>query len=154
MKRIAAILVGLGLLAAGAGVWTYGSEAESKKKAPPKKEEQAEGLMHRKLQSAQKVLDGIATNDFEKITKHGNELVAISKEAEWKVLKTPRYELYSNEFRRGVEKMVQAAKEKNVDAAALGYVEVTLTCVRCHQHVREVRMTKLPRDAAPLLAGR
>ena len=25
-----------------------------------------------------------------------------------------------------------------------GYIELTLTCVKCHKHVREVRMGRLP----------
>jgi cytochrome c556 len=100
-------------------------------------------LMHRKLNNAQKVLEGIAMKDFDKINAGGEELIAISKDAEWKVLKTPQYEMSSNEFRRNAEALVQNAKDKNLDAAALSYVEMTLTCVKCHKHVREVRMVRL-----------
>jgi hypothetical protein len=99
-------------------------------------------LMKRKLEQSQKVLEGVALNDFDKITKHAEELIAISKEAEWKVLKTPRYELYSTDFRRNSEGLIKNAKDKNLDAAALSYVELTLTCVKCHKHVREVRMVR------------
>ena len=98
-------------------------------------------LMHRKLESSQKVLEGLATGDFDKISKNADELIQISKEAEWKSLKTEKYELYSNDFRREADTLVKNAKEKNLDAAALTYVELTLTCVRCHKHVREVRQS-------------
>jgi hypothetical protein len=103
-------------------------------------------LMHRKLNNAQKVLEGVAMKDFDKISAGAEELIAISKEAEWKVLKTPRYELISDEFRRNADALVKNAKEKNIDAAALSYVDMTLTCVKCHKHVREVRMVHLNRD--------
>jgi hypothetical protein len=96
-------------------------------------------LMHRKLESSQKILDGLATGDFDKISKNADELIQISKEAEWKSVKTENYELYSNDFRREADTLIKNAKEKNLDAAALTYVELTLTCVRCHKHVREVR---------------
>jgi hypothetical protein len=99
--------------------------------------------MHRKLNNAQKVLEGVAMKDFDKISAGAEELIAISKEAEWKVLKTPRYELLSDEFRRNAEALVKNAKEKNLDAAALSYVDMTLACVKCHKHVREVRMVRL-----------
>ena len=101
----------------------------------PKKDD--ENLMRRKLTQSQKVLEGIALNDFEKMSSGAEELIAISKLAEWKVLKDPNYELFSNEFRRRANQVVVAAKEKNVDAATLAYVEMTMTCVRCHKHVRE-----------------
>jgi hypothetical protein len=97
-------------------------------------------LMHKKLEHSEKVLEGLAVNDFKMIAKHADELIEISKEAEWKVIKTPQYEIHSSDFRRTAESLVKNAKEKNLDAAALNYVELTLTCVKCHKYVREVRM--------------
>jgi cytochrome c556 len=97
------------------------------------------GLMKRKLTHSQKVLEGLAQNDFKAIAENADELIAISKEAEWKVLKTPTYELYSNDFRRSADELVKNAKDKNIDGASLNYVELTLTCVKCHKHVREAR---------------
>jgi hypothetical protein len=113
----------------------------SSQAAEPKKEVNA--LMQRKLHQSQKVLEGIAINDFEKIANGAEELIEISKAAEWKVLKDPQYELFSNEFRRRADQVVKSAKEKNLDSATLGYLELTLTCVRCHKHVREQRRTGL-----------
>jgi hypothetical protein len=100
-------------------------------------------LMKRKLENAQKVLEGIALNDFDGISKHADELILISKQAEWRVRKTPRYETYSNEFRRSAAELVDNAKQKNLDGAALAYVDLTLTCVKCHKDVRESRQSKL-----------
>ncbi len=76
-------------------------------------------LMRKKLQHAQKVLEGIALNDFDKIVEHADGLMQISKEVEWKVLKTPRYEVQSNECRRAVETLQEKAIQKNLDGAAL-----------------------------------
>jgi hypothetical protein len=87
-------------------------------------------LMKRKLEASQKVLEGIALNDSELVGKNADELLQISKAVEFKVLKTAQYELYSNEFRSGVENLGEMAKSKNGDGAALAYVEVTLTCVK------------------------
>ena len=128
MKRlllVLAVLLGILLLTARA--------------AEPRKDDR----MKRKLASSQKVLEGIAVGDFKLIDKHAEELLLIAKEAGWKVLKTLAYELYSNDFRRHAETLMKNAKDKNLDAAALTYVELTLTCVKCHKHVREVQMTSL-----------
>jgi hypothetical protein len=96
-------------------------------------------LMRKKLAHSQKVLEGITTQDYKMISANAEELIAISKETEWQVLKTPRFELHSSDFRRSAEDLIKAAKDKNVDAAALAYVDLTLTCVKCHKHVREIR---------------
>jgi hypothetical protein len=101
---------------------------------------EVQALMKRKLEQSQQVLAGIALNDFDKIARHAEELIAVSKEAQWKVLKTPQYEIYSNDFRRIADTLVKNAKDHNLDAATLSYVDLTLTCVKCHKHVREVRM--------------
>jgi hypothetical protein len=99
-------------------------------------------LMRKKLECSQKVLEGLALNDFAAISKNAGELSGISKAVEFRVLKTPQYEIFSNQFRRSVETMDEAAKAKNNDGAALAYVDMTLTCVKCHKHVREVRMAR------------
>jgi hypothetical protein len=107
--------------------------------------------MHKKLEDSQKVLEGIAVNDLNMVARHADNLIQLSKKAEWLVIKTPQYELFSNEFRRQAENLIRDAKDQNVDACALDYVELTMNCVRCHKHVREVRMTR--RDAEmPVLA--
>jgi hypothetical protein len=131
MKRIPFVLTALLLLVAVPLLGGHGAE--------PK---EVSDLMKKKLGHAQKVLEGVAVKDFDKITKHAEELILISNEAEWKVLKTPRYEIYSNDFRRNAEALIKNAKDKSLDAAALSYVDLTLTCVKCHKHVREVRMTR------------
>jgi hypothetical protein len=96
-------------------------------------------LMKRKLEQSQKVLEGLAVNDFDLVSKHAGELLLISKQAEWRVLKTTEYELFSNSFQRSAGDLIKHAKDKNLDAAALAYVDLTLTCVKCHKHVREER---------------
>jgi hypothetical protein len=103
-------------------------------------------LMQRKLKHSQKVLEGLALKNFDLIAANAEELVLVSKTTEWKVVKTPKYELYSNEFRRNAEEMIQKAKEKNLDGAALAYVDMTLNCIKCHKYVRDVRMTKLEKN--------
>ena len=56
-------------------------------------------LMVDKLRNAQTLLEGLATRNFSKITRSGEELIQLSKTAEWFVLRTPQYEVHSNEFR-------------------------------------------------------
>jgi len=100
-------------------------------------------LMQRKLRESQKVLEAVALGNFDDIANHAEELIEVSKAASFRVIKTPRYEVYSKEFQQTAEALVRNAKDKNLDAAALSYVELTLTCVKCHKHLREEKMVRL-----------
>src|SRR5262249_17782630 len=81
-------------------------------------------LMKKKLAASQKVLEGLALNDFTQIKENADALHDISREATFKALKTPRYEIYADEFQQTAEKLSKAAKDKNLDAAALAYVDL------------------------------
>jgi hypothetical protein len=65
--------------------------------------------------------------------------------------KTREYEVHTNNFRRALEEIVKKGKEKNLEGATLGYVDMTLTCVRCHQHTREIRDARLPVPSRPVI---
>src|SRR5262245_33175903 len=143
MRRITYVTAVLVLTVAFPSVSGYGDE-------PAKKVSE---LMRKKLENSQKVLEGVVMNDFKLIAKHADELIDLSKQAEWKALKTPQYEIHSNDFRRSAETLIKNAKDKNLDAAALTYMEMTLTCVRCHKYVREERMTRIDSDLPRLRAG-
>jgi len=107
-----------------------------------------ERVMKKKLTHTQKLLEGIALNDFGKIRDNAEELSALSKQAEWMSLHTPEYELFTDTFRRSAQDLEKAAKNKNIDGAALAYVDLTMTCVKCHKYVRDTRRTQLT-PAAP-----
>jgi hypothetical protein len=116
-----------------------------------------EKLMAVKLQNSQKLLEGIAIGDFKKITASAEELIELTKTEEWLMHKTPRYQLHSNEFQRAAETLIRKAKDKNMDGTTLAFFEMTMSCVRCHQHVREVRDARLPNvplDGVRLTAAR
>lgn len=104
-------------------------------------------LMKQKLEHSQKLLEGLVRRDFDKIAKNADALILLSNRAEWMVVKTARYELYSNTFRRSAEDLIQNARAKNLDGAALAYVDLTLACVKCHKYVREVRDARLDQRA-------
>jgi hypothetical protein len=116
---------------------------------------QAGTLMTQKLKNSQKLLEGIALADFKKVISSADELIQLSKTAEWRVHTTPRYELYSNEFRRAAETLIQKAQNKNIDGTTLAFFEMTMSCVRCHQYVREIRDARLEdREAIRRIAAR
>lgn len=109
----------------------------------PRDENGAKTFMRAKLDAAGDALEGLTSEDFDQIRSGARQLQLMSQRAAWKVLKTPDYLQYSGEFRKAAEQMEEAAAEKNLDKAALAYVQLTLTCVNCHKHVRRNPVTQL-----------
>jgi cytochrome c556 len=136
MKQLLLVLAFLTLLAGDAAL-------PGQTRAQPKPSRARDELMAAKLKHAKLLLEGIALADFKKIQRSAEELIQLSKTAEWRAVQSPRYELYTNEFRRAGEELVQKARAQNIDGVTLHYFEMTLSCVRCHKYLREVRDARL-----------
>jgi hypothetical protein len=108
-------------------------------------------LMLVKLKSSQLLLEGLAIADFAKISNSAEELIRISKQEEWHVLRTPKFQLFTNEFQRAAGDVAQKARDKNIDGVTLSFFELTMSCVRCHKYVREVRDARLDLRTPPVV---
>ncbi len=115
------------------------------------KPNEVSAFMQLKLDRSKDLLEGIVLEDFPAIAKHSQQLSLLSQESTWQVVDTPEYVRHSAEFRRAVDSISQAARDKNIDAATLGYMEMTLKCVQCHKYVRDVRMAQV--DGLDLKVG-
>ncbi|MFM7072477.1 MAG: hypothetical protein ACKO38_11875 [Planctomycetota bacterium] len=111
-------------------------------------------FMRAKLVHSQKVLEGLAVENFDQIAKNAQDLSLLSQAATWQVLQTAEYRDRSTEFRRSADALAEAAKKKNLEGAALAYVDMTMKCVNCHKYVRQVRMARAPAPLAEQLAPR
>ena len=96
-------------------------------------------LMRDKLTYANEALDGLATEDFAKVAKSGEMLRMISRAASWHVINSEEYSHLSRNFQEQAADLVRHAKDKNLDAAALDYMRMSLTCIQCHKYLRDVR---------------
>ena len=93
-------------------------------------------FMRMKLEHSGRVLEGLALEDFDKIQRAGAALALASQASSWQVLQTEEYARQSAEFRRSCESLRTAGRERNIDAAVLAWLEVTMKCVQCHKYVR------------------
>lgn len=94
-------------------------------------------FMQAKLAGSQDILDGLVTEDFEKIQKGTLRLQAITVAEEWKLSDDQAYLDQSAEFRRVLGRLKASATSKNLDSAALNYLEMTISCIRCHKEFRK-----------------
>ena len=117
------------LFAIGAGTLVYGFQDQPIQKDSKK-------FMRRKLDASRDIVKGLSIEDFDLISKRGQDLMLFSHEADWNVFQTEEYLQMSREFRGSAQRVRDAANQKNLDSATLAYFEVTLNCVRCHKYVR------------------
>ena len=104
--------------------------------AQARRERAAREFMRDKLELSQGVLEGVVTENYDLIIAKGTKLSAMTREADWRLFENPDYELQSQIFRRHVDSLMKAAKDKNLDNATLAYVRITMSCVDCHKLVR------------------
>lgn len=138
-------IVGLVVVAVLTGGWLLRQRGQAeepvvaqKKEAPKVDKKKVKELMALKLDQSQKLLAALVMNDLEKTARHAEELQRIRKEASWLIVKTEQYEIWSKEFTSAADRIIKAAKDKNPDAAKLGYLELTMTCFHCHAYVRDL----------------
>ncbi len=93
-------------------------------------------VMKFKLHHAQRVLEGIATENYEVITENAKQLKVLSQEASWQIRQTPEYQKFTADFTRNVDSILKAAENKNVDAATVAYFQMTVSCTTCHKYLR------------------
>lgn len=110
-------------------------------------------FMKAKLSHSQKLIEALTLEDYDQMAKSAQEMSLLSQAELWQVLQTPEYLQHSTEFRRAANTLTEAAKKKNLDGAALAYVDMTLKCVNCHKYVRRAKMAAVERKLPSLVAS-
>jgi len=131
----------------------YGQEKPNPKKNLMDENEQTiSKFMRAKLNHSQKLIEALALEDYEAMAKSSQEMSLLTLAEQWQVLQTADYLHESTAFRRSADAMTAAAKKKNLDGAALAYVEMTMQCVKCHKMVRHAKMAALDSPTDRLLS--
>jgi len=112
--------------------------------AQSKRSRAAKEFMREKLELSQRVLEGITVEDYDLVVAKGTRLSAMTKETDWRLFENPEYDQHSLTFRRQVDALVRAAKDKKLDAATSAYVRMTMSCVDCHKLVRGKLVAEVP----------
>ncbi|MFM9025927.1 MAG: hypothetical protein ACKON7_11420 [Planctomycetaceae bacterium] len=131
-----AIVAALAVAGAWGAGWMTAAEPPSGGTVAP---DRVAGFMRAKLAHSDDVLEGLALADYDLIAKGAQQLSLVSQDASWQVLQTEDYARQSVEFRRSCDGLLRAAKDENLDAAVLAWMDVTMKCVQCHRYVRDVQ---------------
>ncbi|MGI9470972.1 MAG: hypothetical protein ACR2NZ_05545 [Rubripirellula sp.] len=112
----------------------YSAQSDPPKHDPPTK---LTPLMRMKLDKSKEILEGLTLENFDQIASNARSLKLLSLESGWNVLQTEEYAIQSRDFRRTCDLIENAAKDKDIGRAALGYVAMTVRCVECHAYMRK-----------------
>jgi hypothetical protein len=93
--------------------------------------------MEKKLEYSQKILAALATQDFQEIGKKAHSLAALNQMERWVRAGVPEYQAQLHIFQNANQQLINAANHENLDAAALAYVQLTMSCVNCHKVIRD-----------------
>jgi cytochrome c556 len=99
-------------------------------------------IMRMKLEHSQKILESVVTSNWAVLERESQELQRLANDPAWVVLKTPEYARQSEAFLGATEDLIDAAKRRDLEAAPLAYVSMTMSCVQCHRHVARSRIAK------------
>ncbi len=121
--------------------------------APPKKQPEPNLLklmtrkeaMQLKLKSVQSILEGIALNDLTRIQTAADQMILVSNVADFiNAYQSKEYLFHVELMRRSAETISRKAKDKNIDGVMVAYNELTLSCLKCHQAMRDKKFDTLP----------
>ena len=125
----------LGSFAVIAGDPAGQQQEEQKSEREKVKSDARQAFMRGKMVSNQQIVEGLSLKNFEMIQEGATAVVMLVKGQQWFVLDTPGYRMHSQEMERAAKRLQAAAEDKNLDAAALRYFDLTLTCIDCHQYL-------------------
>ena len=97
-------------------------------------------VMRQKLTHSQKILEAILTSDFALLDRESADLAKVTQLPAWTTLRGPEYLRQSEAFLKVLGELRSAAKDRDLDAAARQYNELTTTCFACHRYMKDRRL--------------
>jgi len=128
MKLFLLVSVSVFSLCTGIIQTNHQSKSAQKDKTKP--------FMRAKLAGSQKVLDGLVTENFTLIYRGAESMKKMSEAVQWPHVEDKVYEHYGHEFRRQCDKLMKFADQQNHEGAHFTYLNMTTTCINCHNYVR------------------
>jgi len=99
-------------------------------------------LMREKLAHTQRILEALTTSNYDLLARESVALSQVTNAPAWTVLKMPEYRRQSDEFLRITEDLAAAAKDRDLDLAAMRFGALTMSCYQCHRYIKNMRLER------------
>jgi hypothetical protein len=97
-------------------------------------------VMRTKLDHSKNILEAVVTSNWGQLERESRELARVAQDPAWAVLKMPEYLRQSGAFLRATDDLIDAAEERDLEAASLGFISLSTSCVSCHRHMARSRI--------------
>lgn len=97
-------------------------------------------VMRAKLDHSQKILEAVVTSNWQLLDRESREMASVIRDPAWSSAMMPEYLRYSEAFLRATNDLTEAAKMRDLEAASLGLISLTTSCVSCHRYVARSRI--------------
>jgi hypothetical protein len=97
-------------------------------------------VMRAKLDHTQRILEAVVTSNWQQLDRESRELARATQDPAWSVLKMPEYVRHSGAFLRATDDLIEAAKLRDLEAASLGFISLSTSCVSCHRYIARARI--------------
>ena len=94
--------------------------------------------MEKKLEYTQEILRGLAVGDLEIVAEKAEQMRVVSRIEGWVRNRKPGYRAQFQAFEFANAEILRNAKADNLDGAAMGFQQLTISCVSCHKILRDV----------------
>ena len=106
--------------------------------APGPKTDKVAAFMQMKMEPAKKLLEGLALEDYDMILANSQKISLLTLDEGWMVIQSEAYRRHSKDLQRSLNTIMDSAKQKNLDGALLGYLQMSMKCVDCHKQLRRL----------------
>jgi hypothetical protein len=97
--------------------------------------------MAAKLVSSQNIISDLTHGDFESLEENARRMQVINLLEQWARDEAfehrSAYEGQLNAFEFSTKELVRHANDQNIDGALQAYLDMTTSCVRCHELIRD-----------------
>jgi hypothetical protein len=97
-------------------------------------------VMREKLGHSQRILEAILTSKFALLESEIDALAKVTEAPAWRALQGPEYLRQSEAFLKALRELRAAAKDHDLDGAAVLYNELTTSCFACHRYMKDKRL--------------
>ena len=100
------------------------------------KEDEPSIWMKQKLAYSQRILNGLATEDFAMIEENATAMKGLSRIERFVRGKTEGYRTHLKTFEFATNELIRNSEQQNLDGATLAFTQLTISCVNCHKEIR------------------
>lgn len=117
------------------------AESSPQAQESPRGPDESSYWMKRKLELSQRVLEGLALGDFERIGTAARTLDKLNTIENFVRGRNEAYRTQLEIFRAANLALIRHADRQNLEGATLAFHQMTLSCVNCHKQLRETKST-------------